>query len=69
MVGPAAPSVSRAMLLALLLPDHEAAPSCPDEFRAQARQILLDFPARPARWDADLQSDSGLLSFSADFAN
>ena len=60
------------MLLALLLPDPGDS-HCPDEFRKQARQILLAFPARPARWDTDLQSDAGLrqglLSFIADFAN
>ncbi len=63
---------SRAMLLALLLPDP-GDPYCPDEFRGPARQILLDLPGRPARWDADLQSNAGLrqglLSFIADFAN
>ena len=63
---------SRAMLIALLLPDP-CDPHCPDDFKAQARQILLDFPARPSRWDDELQSDDGLrqalLSFIADFAN
>jgi putative DNA methylase len=63
---------SRAMLMALLLPDP-CDPHCPEEFRDQARQILLRFPARPARWDTELQTNAGLrqglLTFIADFAN
>ena len=63
---------SRAMLMALLLPDP-CDPHCPEEFRDRARQILLDFPTRPARWDTELQTNAGLqqglLTFIADFAN
>ena len=63
---------SRAMLLALLLPDP-ADPLCSDHFRAQARAALLGFPMRPARWDAELQTDNGLrqglLNFIADFSD
>ena len=63
---------SRSMLMAPLLPDP-CEPHCPDNFRTKARPMLGDFSARPARWDAELQSDAGLrqtlLSFIADFAN
>lgn len=63
---------SRAMLLALLLPDP-ADPLCPEPFPAAARAILLAFPGRPDRWTADLQTNlglrSGLLAFIADFAD
>ena len=63
---------SRAMLLALLLPDP-ADPHCPDAFRAPARAALLNLPGRPARWDAELQTNpglrQGLLKFIADFAD
>ena len=63
---------SRAMLMALLLPDP-CDPRCPDDFKAEARQVLLKLPSRPARWDAELQTDVGLrkvfLTFIADFAN
>ena len=60
------------MLLALLLPDPDD-PHCPDAFRHQARAALLNLPGRPARWDAELQTNpglrQGLLKFIADFAN
>ena len=63
---------SRAVLMALLLPDP-CDPHCPEEFRDRARQILLGFPARPTRWDTELQTNDGLrqglLTFIADFAN
>ena len=63
---------SRAMLLALLLPDPGDA-HCPDDFKAPARAALLNLPGRPARWDAELGTDAGLrqalLAFIADFAN
>ena len=63
---------SRAMLLALLLPDPGDA-HCPDDFKAPARAALLNLPGRPARWDAELRTDAGLrqalLAFIADFAN
>ena len=63
---------SRAMLLALLLPDP-ADPHCPDDFITQARAALLNLPGRPARWDAELHTGVGLrralLAYIADFAN
>ena len=63
---------SRAMLLALLLPDPGDA-HCPDDFKAPARAALLNLPGRPARWDTELRTDAGLrqalLAFIADFAN
>ena len=63
---------SRAMLLALLLPDP-ADQLCPDEFKTQCRAALLNLPGRPSGWDAELQTDASLrralLDFIADFAN
>ena len=63
---------SRAMLLALLLPDP-CDSQCPDDFRTEARTTLLNMLGRPARWDNQLLTDAGLqqalLTFIADFAN
>ena len=63
---------SRAILMALLLPDP-CDPHCPPEFREQAKKILLSMQARPSGWDAQIKSDEGLrrvlLQFIADFAN
>ena len=63
---------SRAMLLALLLPDP-CDPLCPDDFKTKAKTVLLNMPGRPTRWDIQLLTDIGLqralLSFIADFAN
>ena len=63
---------SRAMLLALLLPDP-ADQHCPDDFITQARAALLNLPGRPARWDAELHTGVGLrralLAYIADFAD
>ena len=63
---------SRAMLLALLLPDP-CDPHCPDDFKAKAQIALHNLSSRPARWDTELQTDTGLrkaiLTFIADFAN
>ena len=56
---------SRAVLLALLLPDPCDA-HCPDDFRQQARKILRAVRQPPAT-DAELRQ--GLLSFIANFAN
>ena len=63
---------SRAVLLALLLPDP-CDPHCPETFRKQAREILLAMRARPSGWDEQVKTDEGLreglLKFIADFAN
>ena len=63
---------SRAMLMALLLPDP-CDPHCPAAFKTAARRILLGMHGRPQGWAATLESDEGLrriiLTFIADFAN
>ncbi len=56
---------SRAVLLALLLPDPCDA-HCPEDFKQQAREILREVRQPPAN-DAELRQ--GLLSFIANFAN
>ncbi len=63
---------SRAVLLALLLPDP-CDPHCPEAFKGRARKTLLAMQARPSGWDEQVRSDAGLrralLKFIADFAN
>ena len=65
---------SRAMLMALLLPDP-CDPHCPAAFKTEAiRRILLGMHGRPQGWAAAVESDQGLrqdgiLAFIADFAN
>ena len=63
---------SRAVLMALLLPDP-CDPLCPPAFKAQAREALLAMRGRATAWEALLETDDGLrrvlLSFIADFAN
>ena len=63
---------SRAVLMALLLPDP-CDPHCPEAFKKEARQILLGMDGRPQRWIATIEPDEGLrqiiLKFIADFAN
>ena len=63
---------SRAVLLALLLPDP-CDPCCPPEFKARARELLLAMRARASGLDAAVATDGGLhralLKFIADFAN
>ena len=63
---------SRAVLMALLMPDP-CDPHCPDEFKAQARELLLGMRGRPSGWNSVIQTDEGLrqilLKFIADFAN
>ena len=63
---------SRAVLMALLLPDPCDA-DCPDAFKERAREILLAMRTRPAAWDEQVGDDMGLrralLKFIADFAN
>ena len=63
---------SRAVLMALLLPDP-CDPYCPETFGHDARRILLGMHGRPKGWTATVESDEGLrriiLKFIADFAN
>ena len=63
---------SRAVLLALLMPDP-CDPYCPPEFKTRARELLLEMRGRPSGWDSTVQTDEGLrqvmLKFIADFAN
>ena len=63
---------SRAVLLALLLPDP-CDPLCPGNFSQHAREILLAMTERPSGWDQQVSTDEGLrrvlLRFIADFAN
>ena len=63
---------SRAVLMALLLPDP-CDPECPPDFKTGARNALSDMRERPSGWDADISTDDGLrstlLDFIADFAN
>ena len=63
---------SRAVLLALLLPDP-GDPHCPAAFKEAARKALLAMQARPSSWNEQVQNDEGLrrvlLKFIANFAN
>ena len=63
---------SRAVLIALLLPDPCDA-HCPEEFKSEAREIFLGMHGRPQGWAATIKADAGLrqviLKFIADFAN
>ncbi len=63
---------SRAMLMALLLPDP-CDPHCPEAFKKETRQILLGMHGRPGGWIEAIEPDDGLrrvlLKFIADFAN
>ncbi|MDE0368114.1 MAG: DUF1156 domain-containing protein [Gammaproteobacteria bacterium] len=63
---------SRAVLMALLLPDP-CDPHCPPAFRKEARQVLLSMAGRPSGWTDKIETDEGLqriiLKFIADFAN
>ena len=56
---------SRAVLMALLLPDP-CDPACPESFKRQAREILYEVRQPPTN-DAELRK--ALLRFIADFAN
>ncbi|UCD57905.1 MAG: DUF1156 domain-containing protein, partial [Candidatus Hydrogenedentota bacterium] len=63
----------RAMLMALLLPDP-CDSLCPVEFKAKAREMLLDVPGwNTPRMNQQVKSDEGLrkalLSFIGDLAN
>ncbi len=63
---------SRAVLLALLLPDP-CDTHCPPAFKPAARAALLALHGRPAGWTQKVESDEGLrqilLDFIADCAN
>ena len=63
---------SRAVLMALLLPDP-CDPHCPEEFKKKARRILLGMRGRPQGWTTTVESNQGLrkviLKFIADFSN
>ena len=63
---------SRAVLMALLLPDP-CDPHCPNDFKTKAREALLGMAGRPRGWNDDVKTDEGLrrtlLRFIADFAN
>ena len=63
---------SRAVLMALLLPDP-CDVHCPAAFKRAARRILLAHDGRPRGWLRDIEPDDGLrrilLKFIADFAN
>ena len=63
---------SRAVLMALLLPDPGDA-HCPVEFKEDARRILLAHKGAPLGWSQAVEEDEGLrrvlLKFIADFAN
>ena len=63
---------SRAVLLALLLPDP-CDEHCPEAFKRKARQILLGMHGRPQGWTKTIRPDEGLrqiiLKFIGDFAD
>ena len=63
---------SRAVLMALLLPDP-CDEHCPEPFKEQAREALLRMWSRASGWEAEVATDEGLrrvlLRFIADFAN
>ena len=63
---------SRAVLMALLLPDP-CDEHCPEAFKKKARRILLGMHGRPQGWTATIEPDEGLrriiLQFITDFAN
>ena len=63
---------SRALLMALLLPDP-CDEHCPKMFKQKVRQTLLGLNGRPKGWASAIKSDEGLrriiLKFIADFAN
>ena len=50
---------SRAVLMALLLPDP-CDENCPEDFKSQARKILLGKDGRPQGWPESVASDEGL---------
>ena len=63
---------SRAVLMALLLPDP-CDLHCPEEFKVKVREALPGMKSRPSGWEQQVKTDDGLrralLKFIADFAN
>ena len=63
---------SRAVLMALLLPDP-CDLHCPIDFKTKAREALLGMAGRSRGWNDEVKTDEGLrrtlLRFIADFAN
>ena len=63
---------SRAVLMALLLPDP-CDPHCPEEFKTRAKELLLAMREGRQGWISQVKTDEGLrkvlLKFIADFAN
>ena len=63
---------SRAVLMALLLPDP-CDPHCPEEFKTKATELLLAMWGGRQGWVSQVKTDEGLrqvlLRFIADFAN
>ena len=63
---------SRAVLMALLLPDP-CDPHCPEEFKTRAKELLLAMWGGRQGWVSQVKTDEGLrqvlLQFIADFAN
>ena len=47
---------SRAVLMALLLPDP-CDPHCPEEFKTRARELLLSMRERPSGWNSLVKTD------------
>ncbi len=64
--------LSRAVLMALLMPDP-CDPHRPEEFKYTVGKLLLGMRGRPSGWDSTTQNHEGLrqviLKFIADFAN
>jgi len=63
---------SRAVLMALLLPDP-CDSHCPTAFKYEARRVLLGMAGRPSGWTGEIETDQGLrriiLKFIAEFAD
>ena len=63
---------SRAMLMALLLPDP-CDPHCPTKFKEEARRALIAMHGRPTGWEEKAKTDLGLrrviLEFIASFSD
>ena len=49
---------SRAILLALLVPDPSD-PHCPEEFKARTRELLLGMHGRASGWESIVKTDEG----------